>query len=193
MRVLRGLLALAAVVMSVGAAQAQTDTPKFGVFGGFNHSYFATTEGGEAPAKQGGLFGAFAVIRRDKAIKIQPEVQLSQRRVQVIYAGTETTYSTMYVNLALNVRMNLFKGIYSTQGPQFSFPVRARLQVPGASADIKDNIASDFSLIVGVGKQFGRIGVEGRWDAGFKRVEKIPLGGFIKRNRAITFMAIVGL
>ncbi len=82
---------------------------------------------------------------------------------------------------------------YTTQGPQFSIPVRASLKVPGGTADIKSNIAKDFSLIVGVGRQFGRLGIEGRWDSGFKRVEQIPLGGFVKRNRAITVMGIVGL
>lgn len=182
---------LAAVVLSAGVANAQ-DAPAAGLMAGFNQSYFATQPDSETSAKQGFLIGAFGVIRRDKAVKIQPEVQFSQRRVEVNYAGTETTYSTSYLNLGLMIRTNLFKGVYSVQGPQFSIPVRSSLKVPTATADIKDNINRDFSLVVGVGKQFDRLGIEGRWDSGFMRVEDVPLGGFVKRNRALTFVAIVG-
>lgn len=189
MRVPRVLLVCSMALAYAGVANAQ-ETPAVAVFAGFNQSYFATTEGGEASAKQGVLVGAFGVLRRDKTIKIQPEVQLSQRRVGVTFGGQDVSYSILYANLGLQVRMNLFKGLYSTQGAQFSFPVRAKLKVPTATADIKSNISDDFSLVVGVGRQFGKIGIEGRWDSGFKRVEEVALGGFIKRNRAITFMGI---
>ncbi len=194
MRILRIFFtsSLVALVLSVDVASAQ-DATRIGVFGGFNQAYFATTEGGESSAKQGYLVGAFTVFRRDKGLKLQPEIQVSQRRIGVTYARIDTLYETTYVNLSFLLRTKLFKGIYSTQGPQFSFPIQASLTVPGGTADTKDNTASDFSLVIGFGRQFGRIGFEGRWDAGFKQVEKIPLGGFIKRNRAITFMGIVGL
>lgn len=174
---------------SAGMAFAQ-DAPRVAIMAGVNQSYFATTPKSDTSAKQGLLLGGFAVLRRDKYFQIQPEVQLSQRRVEVTYAGTNTTYSTTYVNLSLLLRTKLFKGLYTTQGPQFSIPVRASLKVPGGTADIKDNIAKDISLVIGLGRQFGRIGIEGRWDSGMKRVEEIPLGGFVKRNRAITVVGI---
>ncbi len=193
MKIVRAsLLFLFVLAASVDVAFAQDD-PAFAVMAGFNHSYFATSPSGETNAKEGVLIGAFAVLRRDKALKLQPEIQFSQRRVEVIYGGQPTTYATNYVNLSFLLRTKMFKGIYSTTGPQFSIPVRASLKVSGATADIKDNIADDFSLVVGFGRQFGRIGIEGRWDSGLKQVEEIPLGGFVKRNRAITFIGIIGL
>ena len=88
----------------------------------------------------------------------------------------------------------MFKGLYTSQGPQFSFPVKSTLDLGGTTkVDVKTNINWDFSIIAGVGRQFGRVGFEGRWDAGLKRVEKGPLGNFIKRNRAITILANIGL
>lgn len=192
MKVIRASwLLLLAFVLSSGVALAQ-DTPAVGIMAGVNQSYFAVSPAGDTSAKQGFLIGAFAVLRRDKAIKIQPEIQLSQRRIGVTYAGVDTTYSTSYLNVSSLVRLKLFKSLYTTQGPQFSFPVRASLKVPGGTGDVKSNIANDFSLIVGLGGQMGRFGIEGRWDSGMKRVEEIPLGGFVKRNRAITFMGIIG-
>ena len=196
MKVARSLwLFLLALGMSSGVAFAQTqdNTPAVGIMAGVNQAYFATSPKSATSTKSGVLLGAFAVLRRDKAIKIQPEVQFSQRRAEVTYSLIDTTYSTSYLNLSLLARLKLYKGFYTTQGPQFSIPVRASLKVPGGTADIKDNIGKDFSLIVGLGHQFGRFGIEGRWDSGFMRVEKIPLGGFVKRNRAITVMGTVGL
>lgn len=176
---------------SAGMAFAQ-DAPKVAIMAGVNQSYFATTPKSDTSAKQGLLMGGFAVFRRDRYFQIQPEIQVSQRRAEVTYGSTSTTYSATYVNLSLLLRTKLFKGLYTTQGPQFSIPVRASLKVPGGTADIKDNIAKDISLIIGVGRQFGRFGVEGRWDSGMKRVEEIPLGGYVKRNRAITGVIIFG-
>ena len=184
------LMFLFALASSAGIAIAQ-DTPEVGIIAGVNQSYFATSPKSPTSAKQGFLLGGFAVVRRDKYFKIQPEVQLSQRRVEVTYAGTDTTYSTTYMNLSLLIRTKLFKGLYTTQGPQLSIPVRASLKVPGGTADVKDNIAKDVSLVIGLGRQFGHFGIEGRWDSGLKRVEQIPLGGFVKRNRAITVIGIV--
>ena len=64
--------------------------------------------------------------------------------------------------------------------------------MPAGTADNKDNIANDISLVLGFGQQFGRIGIEGRWDSGMKGMEEIPIGGAVKRNRAFTFIGIVG-
>lgn len=187
------IICLSAVVMliSQSAALAQ-DAPAVGVMVGFNQSYFATSPENETNKKPGALIGVFAVLRRDKAIKIQPEVQFSQRKVDVHFGGTETSFSTSYLNLGLMTRLRLFKGLYTTQGVQFSIPVRSEMDLGSATVDIKDNINSDISIPTGIGRQFGRVGIEGRWDAGLKRVEKAPLGNFIKRNRAISVFAIVG-
>jgi len=46
--------------------------------------------------------------------------------------------------------------------------------------------------VIGLGQQFGRIGIEGRWDSGLKGIEEVPIGGSVKRNRAFTFIGILG-
>lgn len=184
-------LVLVALVLSTGVASAQDTTPAVGIMAGFNQSYFAVSPAGETNAKQGLFLGGFAVFLRDKFVKIQPEIQFSQRRVGVDYGDANTIYSTNYMNLGLLARMKLFKGLYSTQGVQFSFPVSSTITIAGTDADNKDNIADDISIVIGVGHQFGRIGIEGRFDSGFKAVEEVPIS-FIKRNRAFTFVGIVG-
>lgn len=185
-----GFLA-AAVVLSPGAATAQV-TPKVGIFGGFNQSWFASSPSTDTEAGQGYLVGGFVVLRRDKFLKIQPEIQISQRRAVVPLNGADYDYSTTYFNYGLQVRMMVYKDLYSTSGVQFSTPLRATLGAPTATADYKYNMGNDISLTFGFGQQFGRIGIEGRYDTGLKANEEAPLFGFVKRNRAITFMGIVG-
>jgi hypothetical protein len=181
----------AVLVLSQQAAFAQ-DTPAFGVMGGVNFSYFATSPENETHKEAGALVGVFGVFRRDKVLKIQPEVQFSQRNVDVLFGGTVTPFRTNYLNLGMMTRIKLYKGLYTSQGVQFSFPMSSNITVAGTEVDIKDNVSWDFSIPAGIGHQFGRVGIEGRWDAGLKRVEKAPLGNFIKRNRAISIFAIVG-
>ena len=182
---------LAAVVVLQSAAYAQ-DTASAGVMVGTNIAYFASSPKNETTKKNGLMVGAFAVLRRDKAFKILPEIQYSQRRTSVAFGNTDAEYSIDYLNLSLMTRLKLFKSVYTSQGLQFSLPLRAKLDL-GSEADIKDNINKDISIPAGVGVQINsRFGIEGRWDSGLKRVEKGPLGNFIKRNRAITLFATLG-
>lgn len=183
-------LFLVGLTLSAGVAFAQ-ETPAVGIMAGFNQSYFSVSPSGESSAKQGVLVGGFAVLLREKFLKIQPEIQLSQRRIGVEFGSSEAVYSTNYVNLGLLLRMKLFKSLYSTQGVQFSFPVSSSLEISGTPVDNKDNIADDFSIVIGIGQQFGRIGIEGRFDSGLKAVEEIPIGS-VKRNRAFSFVGIFG-
>ena len=190
MKIARLGLIVFAVVICASNAYAQ-DAPAGGAFIGFNYSYFATQPELETNAKADLVIGAFGVLRRDKGLKVQPEVQFSRRSVEVLLADF-ATQQTSYFNVGLLLRTNLFSGLYSVQGPQFMIPVASTLTMLGQDLDVKDNINSDISLVVGVGRQFGRIGIEGRWDAGFKRLEDVPVGGSVKRNRAITVIGIVG-
>jgi hypothetical protein len=184
--------ALVALLALSGAAYAQ-ETPSAGVFVGMNHSYFSTNPENDTTAKNSLVVGAFAVLRKDKGLKIQPEVQYSQRRVGVDFNGTEVPFSIDYLNMSLMTRLKLYKQLYTSTGVQFSIPLKGEMELAGKAVDVKDNIKSDISIPVGVGVQINkRIGIEGRWDAGLKSVEEAPLGNTVKRNRAITFMALIG-
>jgi hypothetical protein len=192
MRLLRAsLLSLFALAAFASVAAAQ-ETPRVGIMAGFNQSYFATSPQSDTSAGQGYLVGGFMVFRRDKYFQIQPEFQITQRKATANYPSGDSTYDTTYANLVMNFRLKVYKALYSTQGVGFAVPMTASLDVAGGSADYKDNIANDISIVIGLGAQLGRIGIEGRWDSGMKGVEEVPLGGYVKRNRAITFVGIFG-
>jgi hypothetical protein len=196
-RTVRLTLLLLLLLVPAAATQAQTPvvapaqppdtTPRRGLEVGLNASYVAVTEGGESDMKAAPAIGIFGVFRRGRMVMIQPEAQYSMRRTTVTENGVPSDFAVDYLNLSLLVRMKLFKGLYVAEGPQFSIPVRAQK----AGRDIKDNVRSDVSIIIGVGRQFGRMGIEARWDSGLKQIEAVPSGGITKRNRAITGLAII--
>src|SRR5829696_5830535 len=72
----------AALLVSQQTAFAQ-DAPAFGVMVGLNESYYATSPENETTKKPGALIGVFGVLRRDKGFKILPELQSSQRKVDM--------------------------------------------------------------------------------------------------------------
>lgn len=184
------LIVLACVVLEL-PAYAQS-VPFAGVMAGFNESHFASSPKNDGKTDPGVMVGGYVVFRRDKGFKIQPEIQFAEHREDVAFGGHMVRYSTNYINLGLMTRLKLFKGFYTTQGPQISLPVRSKLDLGTATVDIKDDTTWDFTLPAGVGRQFGRVGVEGRYEAGLRRVEKAPLGNFIKRERAFTIFATLG-
>lgn len=192
MKMVRLVCLFAAVLVMTPQAAFSQDSTGFGVMAGLNRSYFATSPENETHKQTGAMVGVFGILRADKNFKILPEAQFSQRRVDVVFGSSTSAFAIDYLNLGVMTRLNLFKGLYTSQGVQFSFPLRAELELGGTSTvDIKDNVSSDFSIPAGLGRQFGRVGIEGRWDSGLKRVEKAPLGAFIKRNRAITVFAYI--
>jgi hypothetical protein len=192
MRVVR-LSCFALFALLVTQAAYAQETPSAGVFVGINQSHFSTNPDNDKTAKTGLVVGAFAIMRKDKGFKIQPEVQYSQRRVDVKFNNADVPYKLDYLNLSLMTRLKLYKSLYTSTGGQFSFPIKGEMELAGKTVDVKDNIQWDFSIPVGVGVQFNkRIGIEGRWDAGLKSIEEAPLGNTVKRNRAITVFGMIG-
>src|SRR5689334_12838121 len=93
----RASLCVFAFLLMQQAAFAQ-DAPKAGVMIGVNESWFATSPKNDTSMKPGVMLGAFGILRRDSAIKIQPEIQFSQRRVDAKFGTTTSSFSTTYVN-----------------------------------------------------------------------------------------------
>ena len=99
--------------------------------------------------------GAFAVVPFIGVIRLQPEIHYERRTSDV--GNSSRTYD--YITVPVLVRMDLFFGLYVTEGPSFNFPVRARVKTGGASVDVKNNTTTpDFSILIGVGRRIGRLG-----------------------------------
>lgn len=177
------LLAATAGVLAVpvtpALAQYPDDGVAWGVQGAVGTNYATvppdsgTTRGWETTYN----VGVFAVTPFIGSFKFQPEIKWDHRDVTV---GGITTKMD-YLSVPLLFRSS-FLGIFMTQGVAINVPMRVTI----FDIDFKSAYTSpDVAIILGVGKKVGRVSVEGRWDTGFRSLQKdIGAGG--TRHRAIT-------
>jgi hypothetical protein len=181
--------ALLAVVSTTPAfAQAPAD-PRAGGEVGAGMAYLTVPKGVSRSMGTGVTAGLFAIVPLVSTYKLQPEIQWEHRQSSVL--GTDRSFD--YLAIPLLVRMTLFKGIYVDEGPSFHVPLRAKVTSGATERDVKDNTRSDVSIVIGVGKRVGRAGIEGRWDSGFRQVQKIVPGGDVPtRHRSLAVFVVVG-
>lgn len=91
------------------------------------------------------------------------------------------------------MRRVLRVGLYVDEGPSFHVPLRAKVTGGGVERDVKDNTRSDVSIVIGVGKRIARAGIEGRWDSGFRQVQKaVERGDVATHHRSLALFVVVG-
>jgi hypothetical protein len=170
-------------------AQAPAD-PRGGVEVGAGTAYLTVPKGTSRSMGAGVNAGLFAILPLTTMYKLQPEIQWEHRQSKVL--GTDRTFD--YITVPILVRMGLFKGIYIDEGPSFHMPVRAKVTSGSTDRDVKGNTKSDVSIVIGVGKRVGRVGVEGRWDSGIRRVQKtVGSGDVATRQRSVAAFVTIGV
>lgn len=172
------VLACVAVVSSAPVASAQTaDGFGWGVTGGVGIGYGTVTENATRKMEPTINAGLFASMPLSERWSFQPEVKYDVRTITISNVPTEVTYITVPVLLK-----NKVWGIYMVQGVSFNFLQKAEI----FDVDFKDAYTSpDVALVIGVGKRFDRLSVEGRWETGFRTFQSgINAGGV--RMRALT-------
>src|SRR5262245_7104414 len=97
----RACFFVTALVVLQQSAFAQNSAPSTGIMVGLNESHYASSPKNEGKTDPGVTIGAFAVFLRDKAFKIQPEVQFAEHRDDVAFGGSFARYSINYINLGL--------------------------------------------------------------------------------------------
>ncbi len=178
--VLVGLSALPALAQS-------TQDPRGGIEIGAGATYLTVPKGTSRSMGAGFMAGAFAVAPITSMYKLQPEIHYEYRRSKV--AGADRTFG--YISIPILLRMSLFKGLYIIEGPGLHVPVRAKV----AGQNVKANTKSpDVSIVIGVGKRVGKIGLEGRWDSGIRTVQKtVGRGDVATRHRSIAGVIAIPL
>jgi outer membrane protein with beta-barrel domain len=174
-----GLCVLALSVPSASAA----DGPSGGVVVGANissaHLAGSDATGINSSDKTGLFAGVFALWPIAPVVTIQPEVAYSQRRFLVTdtVGSFSATEKWDWVEVPILARVALWRGgrhaVYAVGGPGFAFLMRAKEEAAGTSSDVKDDVKhADVSIIAGAGLSLGKFGVEARYDAGLKDLNK---------------------
>lgn len=172
------LIALVALAWPASSASAQSaDGVGWGVTGGVGIAYGTITA--DATRKMEPTFngGVFASLPLSERWSFQPEVRYDIRKITISGISTDVTYISVPLLLK-----NKVWGIYMVQGVALNFLTRADV----FDVDFKDVYTSpDVALVIGAGKRFNRVSVEGRWETGFRTFQKdIAVGGV--RMRALT-------
>lgn len=180
-RLLLPLVTALVLIASVAPAHAQLADEGFawGVQGSLGKNYATVPPDSDTVRgfETNYTVGAFAVTPFLGAFKFQPEVKWDHRDVTI--GGITTNMNYLSVPLLLR---SSFLGVYMTQGVAINVPLSVKI----FDVDFKTAYTSpDVAIILGVGKKVGRVSVEGRWDTGFRSMQKgIGVGG--TRHRAIT-------
>jgi hypothetical protein len=127
--------------------------------------------------------GGFFVTPLPMSAGLQPGITFERRRSEAAGITRETDYLTIPVL----IRMNFLWGMHVAEGLAYYIPLKTTQTAGGVETDVTDNAQHDISLIIALGKRFGHFGVEGRWNSGFRQVQKtLGTGEYPVRNRAIT-------
>jgi Outer membrane protein beta-barrel domain len=173
-----GCFVFAWLLISPPAAQA-ADSAGIGLVAGVNINS-VSLKGSDATninegSKVGLYAGVFAVLPLSSMFAIQPEIAYSQKHFTV--KDTVGTFSAVekwnWIEVPVLARISFWRGgnsrLFVLAGPAVSFRAGAKESVGGTDADVKNDVKStDVSLIGGVGFEMKHVGLEARYDAGFK-------------------------
>ncbi len=195
MAILRLLFfALSVLVLSVTRVFA-ADGPTAGLVVGAN--FGAVGLGGSGAAgfdpgfKAGVVAGGFGLFPLTPKVAIQPEVAYSQKRFTLKDSARSfnATDRWDWIEVPVLLRVGVTShssGPYVIGGPGFSYLSRAKEQEGGRTFDIKDGVKRvDVSVIGGIGYAAGHFGVEARFDAGVRNLNKGLGSNITVESRAV--------
>ena len=155
------LFTIVAVAFLASPVSAQTTTGiTWGVQGGIGIGYGTISENASRDIEPTFNAGLFANKPLGERFSFQVEAKYDRRTITISEIPTEVTY----ISVPLLLKNN-FRGIYMVQGVAVNFLASASI----FDVDFKDAYTSpDFAIIVGAGKRFNRVSVEGRWETGLR-------------------------
>ena len=185
-------LAVAAFLLGASASPVRAQGFKRGFEVGAGMSTTSPTPAGETNSYGPGLLaGLYGSVQLFKPVGVQFEAIYVQKHSKATAKGVESEVRLDYFEIPILAKLSLFKGLYILEGIEFGFPVKANVRAPsGADTNIKDTTTNpDIGLIIGVVVPAGRIGLEGRYESGFKTIDST--GVAVVRNRSLFFVVRV--
>jgi hypothetical protein len=194
---MRLIAAVFVVAFAAGPVTASAQERSYGVKGGVT---FATISVDPSPEPSYGLHpgiavGGFFTWPIGSRLALQPELLFNQKGTSVDEEFADATTRIDYLEAPILVRYALSSGarpFFLFGGASIAFKLRAesRSTVGGTTieTDETDQVEDlDYGLVVGVGKEFGRYVLDGRYTHGLKDLDPFFEEAKIK-NRAITVL-----
>lgn len=185
-------LAVVMGMLGLSAASARAETFSGGIEVGAGASRISPTPQGQSVSFSAGLLaGVYASYQLFRPIGIQIEAVYVQKHSNVTAGTAESKLNLDYFEIPILAKLSLFKGIYILEGIAFGFPVKAAVKTSsGVETDITDTTTTpDLGLIIGVVFPAGKLGLEGRYESGFKTIDSTGVSAV--RNRSLIFVVRV--
>ena len=185
-------MAAMAVVAWTPAAAQQIDA---GVTGGINVANLALGDGADVSFDNriGLVAGGFVTFPLRERLSVQPEVLFSQKGATFDEFGATGRIELDALDVPVLARYQ-FGRLFVVGGPSLSLKLRARQVLQFGddeeAVDLEDDVESfDFGVVGGVGYQFGRISVDGRYTWGLRNINAVEGDEATIKTRTLTLLA----
>lgn len=185
-------MAAMAVVAWTPAAAQQIDA---GVTGGINVANLAFGDGADVSFDNriGLVAGGFVTFPLRERLSVQPEVLFSQKGATFDELGATGRIELDALDVPVLARYQ-FGRLFVVGGPSLSLKLRARQVLQFGddeeAVDLEDDVESfDFGVVGGVGYQFGRISVDGRYTWGLRNINAVEGDEATIKTRTLTLLA----
>lgn len=165
-------------------AQVNKNIPRVGIKGGINLSTLYTEDSYDTKMLTGFNIGLFSKVPITQHVSIQPEFYFTTKGSEVTYNNAFVEgiarFKLNYLELPLLLVINVTDNFNIQAGPYASFLVTGKVsnESDGNLFDFEDNIeVDDFNrfdggIAVGVGIDFGSLGIGARYNYGLTTIGK---------------------
>ena len=170
--------------------------PSFGVRAGANIANITGDDVDDLSSRTGVYFGFLAEFGMTDLLAIQPELNFSMQGAEYSEEGEEEKFKLNYLNIPVNLKVNVTDGLYFEAGPQLGFLMSANAEFDdgfeSGEEDIKDEIKDiDFSGNVGLGYTLDNgLFFNARYNFGLSNINDFEGGEDLKNQNAVISLGI---
>lgn len=155
------------------AVAANAEGTTFGIKAGVNFANIAGDDTGDLNSLTGFVGGGFAAIPMSPTLSIQPEVFYSQKGAKYEELGTDVSLKLDYIDIPVLLKFTMAgEGTkpFFLFGPSIGFSVSSKVSAGDVSMDLDGVASTDFGLVFGIGVNFQKFLIEGRYGLGLSDI-----------------------
>ena len=173
------------------AVAANAEGTAFGIKAGVNFANIAGDDVDDLNSLTGFVGGGFVDIPMSPTFSIQPEVFYSQKGAKYEEMGTDVSIKLDYVDIPVLLKFTMAGESarpFFLFGPSVGFSVSSKLSVNDESFDLDGVASTDFGLVFGIGVNFQKFLIEGRYALGLSNVNDDEAVSGSNNNTAFQLM-----
>ncbi len=155
------------------AVAANAEGTAFGIKAGVNFANIAGDDTGDLNSLTGFVGGGFVDIPMSPTLSIQPEVFYSQKGAKYEEMGTDVSIKLDYIDIPVLLKFTMAGESarpFFLFGPSIGFSASSKVSAGDVSMDLEGVASTDFGLVFGIGVNFQKFLIEGRYGLGLSDI-----------------------